>query len=63
MQDEQLTPFNDHVGRCGDCSRRVDYTRKLLFIVRQRTIRCTASDALRHRILTSMPHRRIVPGH
>ena len=63
MADEILTPFNDHVGRCGDCLKRVDYTRRLLLIVRQRTIRCTASDALRHRILTSMPHRRIVPGH
>lgn len=61
MEDERLTPFNDHVGRCGDCSKRVDYTRRLLLIVRQRTVRWTCPDGLRHRILTGMPHRRIVP--
>ena len=64
MEDEMLTPFRDHVGRCGDCSKKVDYTRKLLLIVRERTIRCTAPDSLRHRILTHLPHRRTVvdPG-
>lgn len=60
MDDETLTPFRDHVGRCGDCSKKVDYTRKLLLIVRERTIRCTAPDSLRHRILTHLPHRRAV---
>jgi len=58
MEDEMLTPFRDHVGGCGDCSKKVDYTRKLLLIVRERTIRCTAPDSLRHRILTHLPHRR-----
>ena len=62
MDDDSLTPFRDHVGNCGDCAKKVDYTRKLLLIVRQRTIRCTAPDSLRHRILTCMPHRRVVPG-
>ena len=57
LEEALLTPFKDHVGRCGDCSRRVDYTRKLLVIVRERCIRCTAPDRLRHRILTSLPHR------
>lgn len=58
MEEELLTPFRDHVGRCGDCSKKVDYTRKLLVIVRERTIRWSAPDGLRHRILISMPHRR-----
>jgi mycothiol system anti-sigma-R factor len=62
MEEEMLTPFKDHVGRCGTCAKQVDYTRRLLLIVRVRVIRCTAPDSLRHRILTSMPHRRTVPG-
>ena len=58
MDEETLTPFRDHVGRCGHCAKQVDYTRRLLLIVRQRTIRCTAPDSLRLRILTHLPHRR-----
>jgi anti-sigma factor (TIGR02949 family) len=61
MDDDMLTPFRDHVGSCDGCKKTVDYTRKLLMIVRERTIRCNCPDGLRHRILTSMPHRRIVP--
>ena len=62
MEEETLTPFKDHVGRCGDCAKQVDYTRKLLLIVRERTVRCSAPDRLRHRILISFPHRTTVPG-
>jgi anti-sigma factor (TIGR02949 family) len=58
MEDDMMTPFRDHVGRCGHCGKQVDYTRKLLLIVRERTIRCTAPDSLRLRILTHLPHRR-----
>jgi mycothiol system anti-sigma-R factor len=62
MEEELLAPFRDHVGSCGDCAKKVDYTRKLLWIVRERTYRCSAPDRLRIRILTSFAHRRIVPG-
>jgi mycothiol system anti-sigma-R factor len=62
MDDEMLTPFRDHVGQCDGCSKKVDYTRKLLLIVRERTVRCCAPDRLRHRILTNLPHRSIEPG-
>jgi mycothiol system anti-sigma-R factor len=62
MDEDTLTPFRDHVGRCGDCAKKVDYTRKLLLIVRERTIRCTAPESLRLRILTHLPHRRNAPG-
>jgi anti-sigma factor (TIGR02949 family) len=62
MDDDMLSPFRDHVGGCDGCAKQVDYTRKLLLIVRERTIRCTAPDSLRHRILTRFPHRRTVPG-
>ena len=57
MDEDTLTPFRDHVGRCGHCAKQVDYTRRLLLIVRERTIRCTAPDSLRLRILTHLPHR------
>ena len=57
MEDALLTPFRDHVARCGDCAKRMDYTRKLLLVVREKCLRCTAPDGLKIRILTSMPHR------
>jgi mycothiol system anti-sigma-R factor len=57
MEEALLTPFRDHVARCGDCARRMDYTRKLLLVVREKCLRCTAPDGLRIRILTNMPHR------
>lgn len=63
MDDDLLTPFRDHVSGCGDCARRIDYTRKLLFVVRQRCLRCSAPDRLRHRILGSMPHRNLQQPH
>lgn len=62
MEEGMLTPFHDHVGRCGRCLKQVNYTRKLLVIVRERTIRCAAPDSLRHRILTQLPHRSAAPG-
>jgi mycothiol system anti-sigma-R factor len=58
MDEDLLTRFRDHVGRCGPCAHSIDYTRKLLFIVRHRCVRCHAPERLRHRILISMPHRR-----
>jgi len=62
MEEELLAPFRDHVSRCGDCAKRMDYTRKLLLVVREKCVRCSAPDRLRIRILTSMPHRTNVPG-
>jgi mycothiol system anti-sigma-R factor len=62
MEDDLLTPFRDHVARCGDCARRMDYTRKLLLVVRERCVRCSAPEGLRHRILIAMPHRSLDSG-
>jgi mycothiol system anti-sigma-R factor len=62
MEEALLTPFRDHVTGCSHCAKRVDYTRKLLVIVREKCVRCSAPDRLRHRILTSLPHRGAVPG-
>ena len=57
MEEALLTPFRDHLSGCGDCAKRMDYTRKLLLVVREKCLRCTAPDGLKIRILTSMPHR------
>jgi mycothiol system anti-sigma-R factor len=62
MEEELLAPFRDHVAQCGHCAKRMSYTRKLLVIVREKCVRCSAPDRLRHRILTSLPHRGTVPG-
>jgi mycothiol system anti-sigma-R factor len=58
LEADLLTHFRDHVARCPGCAERMDYTRKLLWLVRERCGRCTASHDLRVRILTSLPHRR-----
>lgn len=58
MAADLVTPFRDHMARCPGCAQRIDYTRKLLWLVRERCVRCTASQELRVRILTSLPHRR-----
>lgn len=62
LEDGLRTPFQDHVGRCPGCARRLHYTRKLLLIVRQRAVRQCAPESLRVKILTSLPHRRQVSG-
>jgi mycothiol system anti-sigma-R factor len=61
MEEALLTPFRDHVSGCNDCAKKLSYTRKLLVIVREKCIRCSAPERLRHRILISMPHRGNVP--
>lgn len=57
MTDDLLTSFQAHLARCPGCCKQINYTQKLLFIVRERCSRCTAPETLRHRILTSLPHR------
>jgi mycothiol system anti-sigma-R factor len=61
MDSALLPPFRDHVEKCPGCAQRMDYTRKLLWLVRERCIRCTAPQTLRVRILTQLPHRRRDP--
>jgi anti-sigma factor (TIGR02949 family) len=58
MAADLLTPFRDHVEKCPGCAQKMDYTRKLLWLVRERCVRCAAPRDLRTRILTSLPHRR-----
>jgi anti-sigma factor (TIGR02949 family) len=62
MGEDLLNPFRDHVAQCPGCAQKMDYTRKFLFIVRERCIRCRAPHELRSRILTGLPHRRTPPA-
>src|SRR5262249_27514673 len=57
MEEDRRIPFRDHIARCSGCTKRMNYTLKLILIVRQRCVRCAAPAALRNRILTSFPHR------
>ena len=58
MEEGLLAPFRAHVDHCGCCAQHLDYTRKLLLLVRERCVRCSAPPRLRQRILVSFPHRR-----
>lgn len=58
LEDDLLAGFRSHMNGCPDCARRLDYTRKLLFLVRECCRRQSAPERLRVRILASMPHRR-----
>ena len=58
METTLLTSFRDHLEQCPGCAEKMDYTRRLLWLVRERCVRCSAPRDLRVRILTSLPHRR-----
>jgi mycothiol system anti-sigma-R factor len=58
LDEEQLSPFQEHVQLCPQCAQQIDYTRKLMLIFRRRCVRCSAPSRLRRRILISLPHRR-----
>ena len=57
MSQETLTAFETHVRFCPDCAEEARYARRLVSVVRQRTVRTSAPSALRARILSLMPHR------
>ena len=56
MDEDLMAPFRDHVDGCSPCARQVDYTRRLLILVRERCVRCSAPEHLRQRILTNLRH-------
>ncbi len=57
MEADLLVLFRAHMERCPGCADKIHYTRKLLLVVRERCVRCSAPHALKRRILTSLPHR------
>jgi anti-sigma factor (TIGR02949 family) len=55
LEEDLRIPFNDHIGQCGHCARRMQFTRRLLAIVRESTsVRCCAPERLRIRIRASL---------
>lgn len=50
-------PLREHLSQCPDCARQLEYTRRLLILVRRRCVRHPAPPHLRRKILTSLPHR------
>ena len=53
---ELLVSVQEHVVVCPQCARQLDYTRRLLTVVRKRCTRTRAPESLRKRILTSLRH-------
>lgn len=61
MDEEAQAWVSAHLSRCGDCSRHIRYTIKMLMLVRQRCSRRSAPDGLRSRILERLRTPRPVP--
>jgi len=60
LETDLLIPFNDHIGQCSHCAHKLQYTRKVLMIVRQSPgVRCNAPERLRVRILASLSLRQL----
>lgn len=51
MGQETLIAFQQHMVDCPECAQEVQYTRRLLTIVRQRATRCCAPSDLRQRLV------------
>lgn len=56
LGDDLLVSVQEHVVLCPQCAREVDYTRRMLTVVRKRCTRTRAPEALRKKILTSLRH-------
>lgn len=54
MEEELLISFREHIELCPGCARRIEYTRRMMTIFRQRCTRATAPENLRQRILASL---------
>lgn len=58
MEEDLVVDFRTHLADCPLCAERIDYTLRLLAIVRERCVRERAPERLRVRILSHLPHRR-----
>jgi mycothiol system anti-sigma-R factor len=56
LGDDLLVSVQEHVVLCPQCAREVDYTRRMLTVVRKRCTRTRAPEGLRKKILTSLRH-------
>jgi mycothiol system anti-sigma-R factor len=51
---EWLIMAREHLSECPGCARRLDYTRRLIGLVRRHCARAAAPPTLRERILTQL---------
>jgi len=56
MGEDLVVSFRAHMALCPDCARQIDYTRKLLLLVRERCSRQSAPPRLRLRIHEELQH-------
>jgi len=60
MEADLVIDFRQHLTLCPHCAQHIEYTLRLLSLVRKRCQRVAAPESLRDRILTSLPHRQSV---
>ena len=58
MEEDLLISFREHLVLCPHCARRIEYTQRMLTVLRKACSKTPAPESLRIRILTSLPHRR-----
>ena len=56
LGEELLVSVQEHVVLCPQCARRIEYTQRLLKVVRKGCTRTTAPQRLRKRLLTTLRH-------
>jgi mycothiol system anti-sigma-R factor len=54
LGEELLVSLQEHLVLCPQCAQRIDYTRRLLTVVRKGCTRTRAPESLRRRILSSL---------
>ena len=59
LEEELFVAFREHLVDCPHCARKIDYTIKVLALVRKSCAGASAPESLRQKILTSLPHRRL----
>lgn len=59
LESELRIEVREHLVLCPHCSRQIEYTKRLVELLRRRCARAEAPRRLRQRILASLPHRRI----
>jgi len=58
MEEDLLISFREHLVLCPHCARQIEYTQRMLTVLRKGCSRTPAPESLRRRILTGLPHRR-----
>lgn len=54
MGDELLIAFREHLVVCPECARKIDYTQRVLSLVRSNCSSARAPERLRRRILSTL---------